>query len=286
MFLLIFIGKLSYSQKKQHELQYAIDSVGEWLNEIAICKNQEERFKLNNYVISYMDMLLHDDASFTMNFDSVKFMRVIDAKGGNLRVYTWNIFLDNGGFKYFGYLQHKAKKQINVFMLNDLSSDTVGVNRSFISHKEWYGAMYYEIVEKTWNKHTHYVLIGWDGADNLTNRKVLEPLTFNRRGLPVFGDKIFIVGKEKKPRVIFEYAEMATMILRYNQKQDIIVIDHLVPSNPRFTGHYQYYGPDLSFDAFEYNMGRWYFISNIDFNKAINYEKKRKSKHDNIVRDY
>jgi len=273
--LLLVVGINSYGQKKPHEMQYAIDSVNKWLNDIAVCQDEKERFQINNYVISYMDMLLHDESSFTMNFDSVKILKVLDTHGKNLRIYTWNVFLDNGGFTYYGYLQYKKNNKFNTFMLTDYSDDTVGINRSFLSHKEWYGALYYEVVEKEWNKNTYYVLIGWDGADRIINRKVLEVLTFNRKGLPVFGEKILVVGKEKKGRIFYEYAEMAAMILRYNEKQDIIVIDHLAPSNPRFTGHYQYYGPDFSFDAFQYNSGKWYFMSEIDYNKAINYEKDK-----------
>lgn len=274
--VILFTGFLALGQKKTHELQYAIDSVNKWLNDIAVCQNETERFKTNNYVISYMDMLLHDESAFTMNFDSVILMKVLDTDSKKLRIYTWNVFLDNGGFTYYGYLQYKKNKSILTFMLSDYSDDTVGISRSFSSHKEWYGALYYEVVEKEWNKHTYYVLIGWDGADRIINRKVLDVLTFNRNGLPVFGEKILVVGKEKKGRIFYEYSEMATMILRYNKKQDIIVVDHLAPSNPRFTGHYQYYGPDFSFDAFEYNSGKWYFKSDIDPNKAINYEKDKK----------
>ncbi len=273
---MFFVAGSGFAQKGQHlELKYVLDSINEWLGMIAVEENDDERIMYNNYVISYMDMLLHDEASFEMPFDSVKYLKVLETPGRLLRVYTWNVYFNDGSFKYFGYLQYKHKKQLLTFRLVDYSDDESDIGRSFSSHKEWYGAIYYEVVEKKWNKRDYYLLIGWDGADRLINRKIIETLTFTSRGLPDFGVKSIVVDKEKMSRMIFEYAEMASMILRYNEKQDIVVIDHLAPSNPRFTGHYQYYGPDFSFDALQYNSGKWYFMSDVDPNKAINYERNK-----------
>jgi len=272
----LFIVTNNVFSQKNDDLQYAVDSIASWLNQISVSNDDSEKIRINNYVISYMDMVLHDDASFEMNFDSVKYLKVLDTDSKKLRIYTWNIFYEDGSFTYFGYLQYKKNKELFTYQLLDCSDDTVGNKRSFTSYKEWYGALYYEVVEKKWNNKEQYVLIGWDGADRLINRKIVESLSFSRSGLPVFGEKVFVVGKEKKGKLFYEYSEMATMILRYNQQNDIIVIDHLAPSNSRFTGHYQYYGPDFSYDALEYNSGKWYFKPDIDPNKAINYEKNKR----------
>jgi hypothetical protein len=44
----------------------------------------------------------------------------------------------------------------------------------------------------------------------------------------------------------------------------MIVFDHLSPANESYTGNYQYYGPDLSFDALRFENGIWELKENID----------------------
>ena len=129
---------------------------------------------------------------------------------------------------------------------------------------------------------TYYTLIGWDGANYLINRKVVEVLYFDRKGMPLFGKKIFKLEKTNTGRLIFEYADRTTMILRHNEKQDIIVLDHLSPPEQRFTGMFQYYGPDFSYDALIFRGGKWVLMNDIDPEIAINY--KRDSKTSNLKR--
>lgn len=65
------------------------------------------------------------------------------------------------------------------------------------------------------------------------------------------------------------------MILRYNEQEDIIVCDHLSPGNPKMKGKYEYYGPDFSYDAFDFEKGKWFHKSDIDPDVAINYKKNK-----------
>jgi hypothetical protein len=66
------------------------------------------------------------------------------------------------------------------------------------------------------------------------------------------------------------------MILRYNAKQDMIILDHLAPPEPRFTNMFHYYGPDFSYDAFIFRGGKWILQSDIDPDVAINYKREPK----------
>lgn len=264
-----------YSQDYEQALiQEAKDSVESIFSRLQFAKDDAEKYKLNGYIRSYLNFLLNEDEKFEYRFDTLGNLSYVKSPNGNLRVITWNILLDDGTFKYFGFLHYKDGKYIELFPLEDFSNDTIS-KRKFNSHKEWYGALYYEIIEKKWNKNTQYVLLGWDGADILINRKIIESLEFSHKNLPQFGERIFVKDKKRQGRIIFEYGESSSMILRYNSKHDIIVFQHLIPTDPRFTDLPQYYGPDISFDALEYKMGRWYLIENIDPNEAINYKKNK-----------
>ena len=53
------------------------------------------------------------------------------------------------------------------------------------------------------------------------------------------------------------------MTLRYDDKYERILFDHLSPESKNLVGHYSYYVPDLSYDAFELKNGKWYLKEDV-----------------------
>jgi hypothetical protein len=49
------------------------------------------------------------------------------------------------------------------------------------------------------------------------------------------------------------------MALNFDEKEKMIVMDHLAPEDSRFVGQYQFYGPDFSYDALKFKKGAWIF---------------------------
>ena len=68
------------------------------------------------------------------------------------------------------------------------------------------------------------------------------------------------------------------MTLRYNNSLNAIVFDHLAPKEEYLESQFQFYGPDLSYDAFIFRRGKWNFEEEVDVQNP-------KSKTDNIKRD-
>ena len=251
-----------------------LDSINQMLCQIAKTKSDEKKNELNNYLVGYFAIFLNTEESWSADYDSVQYLSFLESDDGKLRVFTWNLNYRDGSFKYFGFLQYNGKDGAYVHFLDDKKYDKLeNIERSYATSSEWYGSLYYQLITKKWNSRTFYTLIGWDGADFLINRKVVEVLTFDRKGMPLFGQKCFKLEKTVTGRLIFEYADRATMLLRFNEKNDMLVLDHLSPPEPKYKGLYQYYGPDYSYDAFIFRAGRWYLQSDIDPEKAINYEK-------------
>ncbi len=250
-----------------------VDSVNNLFNEIINAKSEKEKREINNYLISYMREFLKSSTSFGADFSTVKNLSVLKSDDNKLRVYTWNLNYQDGSFQYFGFLQYKDNKGIKVYFLDDKKFGTKDEMRLYQTNAEWYGAIYYEIITKKWNSLTYYTLIGWDGADFLLNRKVVEVLYFDRKSIPVFGKKMFKVNRTNTGRLVFEYADRATMLLRFNEQKDMIVLDHLAPPEQKFTNMYQFYGPDFSYDAFIFRGGKWILQPDIDPDEAINYKK-------------
>ena len=120
----------------------------------------------------------------------------------------------------------------------------------------------YEIIPD--KKEDQYILLAWDGHDRISNRKVIDVITISSRsvrlGAPVFKD-----GKSTYKRVLFTYAEEVNMSLRYQEKEKRILFDHLAPKDPRLEGQFQFYGPDMSFDSYISDKGKWNLESDVEF---------------------
>ena len=84
--------------------------------------------------------------------------------------------------------------------------------------------------------------------------------------------------KKYPKRVMFEYNAKTTMTLRYNTAVSAIVFDHLAPKEDYLENQFQFYGPDLSYDAFILRRGKWNFEEEVDVQNP-------RSKTDNVRRD-
>ena len=107
-------------------------------------------------------------------------------------------------------------------------------------------------------------MLGWDGNDDFTTKKIIDVVTFSNNSKPKFGSEFKLEEKSQK-RMIFEYNAQAQMLLQYNEIMKMIVFDHLSPSNPKFEGNFRYYGPDFSYDGFYFDDGVWIYKPDIDF---------------------
>ncbi|MCF0206961.1 MAG: hypothetical protein HUK15_05985 [Bacteroidales bacterium] len=275
--ILLISGTLCIQAKNDNVFKPIVDSINNLFTEMAKTTSDAKKESKNAEIILIMKDFLHNPLSFDHPIDTLKFLSCVKSDDNVIRVYTWNINYNDGSFKYFGFVQQKAGGKISIYSLDDMRNHNpnqdFGKEFNYYTTSEWYGCIYYECITKSWNSRTYYTLLGWDGADHHINRKIIEVLSFTRRGIPVFEKKMFKVDRVITSRMLFEYADRATMLLRYNAKHNIIVVDHLSPAEERFKDLHQYYGPDMSYDAFEFKGGRWIHESNIDPEIAINYQK-------------
>ncbi|MGC9331535.1 MAG: hypothetical protein ACP5DZ_06630 [Bacteroidales bacterium] len=254
-----------------------IAEINQHMKDLVKLTDDSAKIEANDMVLELMRDILIEPEAFEYKYDSLKYITILESQDGKVRIFSWNIMYDNMRHDFFGFIQYVNEDgEYHHYELNDKTSNDPYLNPDYYSPDEWYGAIYYEMIEKI-NKDTPtYTLLGWKGQDALVQQKVIETLQFNRHDEPEFGGKHIQVVREKMDRAIFRYSSQTQMILRFNEMNDIIVCDHLSPSNPKFIGKYEYYGPDYSYDAFEWDGKRWIYISNIDPNIAINYKKNNK----------
>jgi len=235
---------------------------------------------LSNELSNKFEKILLMEGAIAFSFDSLLAIGKVESNDKNLRIFTWNTVRNDGTYLYYGFIQVylKDKKTVKVYRLIDKSDSIPNVESASLVPENWFGALYYDIIETNLQEGVLYTLLGWDGNDLYSNKKIIESLTFSASGKPKFGKSVFRVGKSKQKRVIFEYSRMANMMITYDEKNTMIVYDHLSPSNPTYQNNPAYYGPDFSYDGFKFENFVWNHLSEIDYKSTPESLSKNKKK--------
>jgi hypothetical protein len=213
----------------------------------------------------FASALLFPDA-FAYPFDSLHKVGKITSHDEMVRVFTWEMIRNDGTHQCCGFVLCRRKNPENSLVVK-LTSRNAGIldpTEQVLGADNWFGALYYEIIESAWNGHPVYTLLGYDANDIFTSRKIVDCFYLKDGAVPTFGAPIFMLNNKVKKRIIFEYSAKVSMSMRYDDKSKMIVFDHLSPSKPSYEGNFEFYGPDFSYDALKFIDSCWVLYENID----------------------
>ncbi len=202
---------------------------------------------------------------FGSSFPGFEKLSTVVSADGVLKLVTWNVEDRMGNHSFYGVAGVKQDGLIKVFRLNDHRDQVRSPEYSTLDPGRWYGALYYTIVTTRYKGDAFYTLLGYNGNDAFSRIRVVEVVTLSDDGEPRFGAPIFETGGRNWRRMIFEYSNQASMVLRYDERSKVIVMDHLAPMEPGYQGNRKYYGPDLSLDALTFKKGVWVLSQDVDF---------------------
>ncbi len=277
-FFVLFIALNSYTQQTEERLNLPKEeeTLQTLYDSIANSNDDALKESLNKKIVNTWKELLPHPKTFNFPFDSLDKAGIIKSPDQKLKLYNWNLPYESGEHDFFCFIQYKPEKksdQTLLFELKDKSSSIENPEQQILNNNEWYGALYYNIIPiETRFDETYYTLLAYDPNDLMTSKKIVDVLHFNKNK-PVFGASIFKNQRKISNRLIFEYGEFATMMLKYDEDKEMIVYDHLSPSKPKYKGDRAFYGPDFSYDGLKYENGVWntYFDLDLRLNE-INFD--------------
>ena len=255
----------SLSRDTLNDLQVRMIGLGE---RMILSMDENERLTSGYHFLKHMNYALRVQGSYYYKFDSLKSVSIIYSPDNVFRIISWNLVLNDERFHYYGVIQYnpeyykRIKDTTNLrpfYPLIDRSQKFTNVLDTTVDQNFWWGANYYKIIVVKSKKQTYYTLLGWNGHTKLSNKKVVESLYFERNK-PLFGAPIFDL-QYKRPikRMVFEFANNATMTLRYEEKKGYLIYESVVPTRPQDQGHPETYLPDGSYDFLLFNKktGLW-----------------------------
>jgi hypothetical protein len=207
---------------------------------------------------------LNTPGSFDYAWDNLENIGKLKSDDGKMKVFSWLYMEGRNEYHYTSFIQIRKKNgEVEVFKLNPVASEDVKTEKFKQNLDNWHGKIYYELQTDTYKRKVFYTLIGADFNNTLSSIKTLEVLAI-QRDKPVFRGNQFLDGGTVKDRIVFEYSSELASSIRYNDQLKMIVSDHLGPLHPIYTGNYEFYGPDGSYDGFIFIEGIWVKEENVD----------------------
>jgi len=225
-------------------------------------KTNAAKDSLNEIIQNRLLVLWADAKLYENSFQQLKRMKTLHSEDGKVKICTYNVQKEDFKHQFYGAVIVNDNG-IKVNLLNDETDGIRSPERSSLTNKKWYGALYLDLIETVASNKTYYTLLGYKGHDEFTKTRVLDVLSV-QNGRLRFGSPIFKTDRITRNRVVYRYSSGATMMMRYDTKQKMIVLDNLAPSDPMFRGVYQYYGPDFSYNSFKFTKGIWELKKDID----------------------
>jgi hypothetical protein len=200
------------------------DSLATLGAEIVDGKSDFSRFEANEKFKALLLFILSHENAYEIDFSTVRNLSVLKPDKDKLKIFTWVVPRTNLAYECFGivYAWNERKRNYQITELKDIKGTTQVSEKALYRKGEWWGALYYEIIPVKSRGRQYFTLLGWDGNNALTSRKVIDVLSLSPMGQPTFGATLFRGYGKQARRIIFEYSDNTQMALRYERQAYIV----------------------------------------------------------------
>ena len=241
-----------------------------------------DRLRADSFFTRSLVQALKTPYSFSYPFDSLGTISVLYAPDSSFRIFTWQLMRDFTYYRQKGAIQmHTKDGSLQLIPLYDFSPFTESPVDSVRNNEHWIGAVYYNIIQKTYNNKKYYTLLGYDENDARSTKKWIEVLTFDANNRPQFGGQFFNYPNDaiKPPqpayRFCLEFKKEANAKLNYDPELGLITFASLVSEIGEPSEKYTLV-PVGSFEGFKWMNGKWVYlpvITELDPRPTVNPQK-------------
>ena len=224
-----------------------------------------ERFAACHQMIRVLKTALKTENSFHYPFSRLQSISIIAPPDSSFRIFTWQLFVNDSTYRYYGAIQMPGKS-LSLYPLIDRSFEIQDPLSETLSPEKWFGALYYGLVPFGTKKQPKYLLFDFDGYSFFEKQKLIDVLSFDALGKPVFGAEVFdwpegVQAAPDQQRIILNYSSEAKVRCNYDQMYEMVLFDHLITTGTSFGTVANV--PDGSYDGLKLQKGRWKFINKV-----------------------
>ena len=243
------------------------DSMKAYAFDMVNAHEAAERFRADSIFTRMLVRALKEKHAFSDPFDSLQTISRLYAPDSSFRIFTWQLVQDEATFRRHGAIQmNTADGSLVLYPLLDKTQLVEDIQNAITNNEEWVGAIYYKIIQTSFQNKKFYTLLGYDENSFRSTKKRIEVLSFNN-GKPVFGGPFFSFEKDSlhKPvqaRFSIEYKKDGNASIKYDEELGMIIFDHLISENNQPTKKYTYI-PDGDYEGFKWENGKWVHIDKV-----------------------
>ena len=265
----MFLSAQNISEKVIKEYE---DTLLVLTNNIMYGKTLETREKANIGFISELKEIMKYKESYDYPFNALKTISRLNPEDNSFRLFNWILPKENGTSKYFAFiiLPNSEKGYNQIIELKHTETNLFNFETTIYNNENWYGSLYYKIISPKKKNNKYYTVLAWNGNNPESTIKIIDVLEIKNQKA-IFGKDIFIKGEDTTKRILVEYNRNTSASVNFDENNNRIVLDHLVPLKDNQEGFNKFYVPDGSYDCFLYKNGEWIFKEDIDIrtNKSL-----------------
>ena len=253
------------------------------LERAASAPTDNERYLASEEAVGWLSEALASEGSERWTWKLPASASVLTSPDKRFRIFSWAVVRDDGEYECFGAVQYynEREEMFDYRLLHDRSYELLNREESLLSADRWLGAIYQDLIQTQAGDKTYYTLLGWNGVDNVTDMRVIEPVVI-KGGEPQFGAPLFRRERNLR-RVVLEYRGDAAVQMAYDEqtvqktyrervkkkgryrvverkeerKERMIIFDEVEPHIPGMVGLYQYYVQSGTELAYVWVDGKW-----------------------------
>jgi hypothetical protein len=262
LFLVIqlFPVNTAKSQAPVHDTSAQLQDL---FSRLANSTEDTDRLRINDSICSIVDSYVRSDSIFDHKFRNIRYLGEICPRNSKVKIVTWNLILRNSKSRYYCYFINRTGKQNSVYSLVGTYREDTPRTDTIYSRSDWYGALYYDIRPLKKDNKLYWMLLGVDYGNPSVTRKIIDVLSFIGNGDIILGRKWFSDSADDKFRVVIEYSSDAVISMKFLSDKSI-VFDHLVPFSAKQAESRSQYGPEYSYDGYNYEKGVWKFKPDVE----------------------
>ena len=259
-----------FSTADKKQLYKKEDSLKVYADSMINAEQAGKRFLSDSQFVKTFVRALKIKNSFYYPFDSLLTVSRLYPADSSFRIFTWQLKKDEYMYYQKGAIQMRTQDgSLKLYPLFDASMFTAKPQDSIRKRNNWIGALYYRIIQKSFNGKNYYTLLGFDDYTVSSNRKWMEVMSFDgQTGEPVFGGQVITFKDDTsklKPvlnRFVIEYKKEARTLFNYNPEMDMIIYDHLISETDQ-PDRKETYIPDGDFEGFKWENGQWVHVDKV-----------------------
>ena len=262
----------STTQDNQEDVFYR-ELVEQWVIVNATESASRARSNANMAFIPLLSRALSADVELSVNFSSLLTgLFEVYPPDSSFRILTWELLITDNHVRHFGVIQQRKSPRplLPLFDASDMHSYRT---KEVLSRNNWFGQVYYNISTIAGSNDGHYLLMGHDRKDSLSDFKILDVLVIKdgdvRFGAPqfVYPPDMPIVAEgdvasqdSLTTRLFFEHKEGTTVRISVDESSKTITYSHLSPIHRSAKETLYNYVPDGTDAGFRWNGAHWEWI--------------------------